>query len=400
MGAVLGTIGTGLSAVSPIANPLLQHYETNRQMHFQSDESAINRDWQTVEAEKARQFSAEQLQKQMDYNSPVYQANELRKAGLNPVIGMSNGSAVASVSGGSSAPVASPVQGVSPIQGQPVDLGIPQAVQSMGAFLKSIADAKKTGVETDYLEQTFYDAVAKFHSEQTLRTLEVASKEMDNYIKHRVKDARIEQAWQELEEVGTRVLMNQASAHETYSRADLDKALERMNDALARYHGENSVYLKLHVDNFVRDFDSMLRLRDSEIAKNRSSAKESSSNAEHLDIWNKIHSDKRFQHSIISQAVTAGQQAIDANKMTKQQVQHMNYMIEQAAYANDMKEFTYWSGQIQSYMQSVGQAASAFYGAGALRELIKLRKAGITSNPIESGRGYYLDNDGLLFKRP
>ena len=109
-----------------LINTVFGYYqnERNRERNIdaQNEASQTNRDWQTVEAEKARQFSADQQQKAMDYNSPVYQANELKKAGINPVLAMSGGSGVASVSGGSSSPSASPVSGLSPVQGQPVGL--------------------------------------------------------------------------------------------------------------------------------------------------------------------------------------------------------------------------------------------------------------------------------------
>ena len=73
-----------------LVNSVVGYYqnERNRERNIdaQNEAAQTNRDWQTVEAEKARQFSAEQQQKAMDFNSPVYQANELAKTGLIPAL--------------------------------------------------------------------------------------------------------------------------------------------------------------------------------------------------------------------------------------------------------------------------------------------------------------------------
>ena len=368
MGATIGAIGGGL------VNTLFGFYqnERNRERNIdaQNEAAQTNRDWQTVEAEKARQFSAEQQQKAMDYNSPVYQANEFKKAGINPVLALQGGSGVASVNGGSSSPSASPVSGLSPVQGQPVGLNIPEAVQSMGAFLKSIADAKKSGIETDYMEQTFFDAVSKFHNEQTLSTLEVASKEMDNYIKNRVKDAKVQQAWEELDEVGTRVVLNQASANESFSRSDLNKAMERMNDALARYHGENALYLKLQVQNFYRDFESLLNLRASEVKRNRTQADVNTSIKKLNDFQSEVN--RNMQGAIEGSLFDSWQNLVKEGKILNWQIDAARSAAQIAGVQASHAEVLFWKDFITDIFDS---GFSAFLGYKNAKSWDRLSKS-------------------------
>lgn len=375
MGATIGAIGGGL------VNSVFGYYqnERNRERNIdaQNEAAQTNRDWQTVEAEKARQFSADQQQKAMDYNSPVYQVNEFSKAGINPVLAMSGGSGVGSVSGGSAAPSASPVSGLSPVQGQPVGLHIPETVQSVGAFLKSIADAKKSGIETDYLEETFFDAVSKFHNEQTLSTLEVASKEMDNYIKHRVKDAKVQQAWEELDEVGTRVVMNQASASESFSRSDLNKAMERMNDALANYHGENAMYLKLQVQNFYRDFESMLKLRESEAKRNRTQADVNSSIKKLNDFQSEVN--RNMQGAIEGSLFDSWQNLVKEGKILDWQIDAARSAAQIAGVQASHAEVLFWKDFITDVFDSGFNAFLGYKNSKSWENLSKASRDRVAS---------------------
>lgn len=268
MGSALGALFVG----SKVAEPLIQHYETNRQMNFQSEENSINRDWQTVEAEKARQFSAQQLQKEMDYNSPVYQANELSKAGINPVIAMSGGKGVASVSGGSSAPVASPVGGVSPVQAQPIDLQIPQLMNGVGSMFKNLAEAKQLGVNTDILTKS-----AEYLIKNNMLTAE--QKELGNsllainrYIEDEVKDAKISRAWDESKKAMYDAVISSNEADRGNLISRVLESQEALNNALSCYHGNNAELVALEVANFSKKLNAYLALAGAQADEARAGA--------------------------------------------------------------------------------------------------------------------------------
>lgn len=297
MGSVAGAItGAAIaSGVSGVASNILGVNQNNRMMNFQSEENALNRAWQTAEAEKARQFNTSEriasqdwqkgmMDLQNAYNSPVAMAKRYRDAGLNPNLAMTGATTQnISASPGSSSPASSPmpsqVSGLSPVSFQPAHLNIAEMVNSLGNFQKSIAEAEKSGMDTKLAKATFDDAVNKFHDEANLTNLELAAKEMDNFVLSSTKDAKIKYAWEQLKEIGSKIALNEASGKELNARTDLDYAMKRMNDALAGYHGENAEYMRLKVSTFMRDFNSMLSVRESEKARNYGVAENERANA-------------------------------------------------------------------------------------------------------------------------
>lgn len=77
------------------------------QRQFESDEAALNRLFQQTSAEKAMKFEADQAQNQMDFqremSNTAYQraVEDLRKAGLNPILAYSNSASSPSGASGS-----------------------------------------------------------------------------------------------------------------------------------------------------------------------------------------------------------------------------------------------------------------------------------------------------------
>ena len=180
----------------------------NKQLRAQSQENQINRDWQTQEAEKARQFEAGQVQQQNAftreqagiqqqynmqsmkqqayYNSPLYQRQMLQAAGINPQVyfgQQSSFSGSSPISGGTpgtpspgSAPGVGSVQGLSPVGFQPTDLKVPELMSSFGSLMSGLANAKKSGVETTFLEESLEarvkEAIAKGDMAETAKVLQ------------------------------------------------------------------------------------------------------------------------------------------------------------------------------------------------------------------------------------
>lgn len=268
MGSVLGAI----PVAATVANPIIQHYETTRQMKFQEEQNSINRDWQTVEAEKARQFSAEQQQKAMDYNSPVYQANELTKAGINPVLAMQGGHGIASISGGSAAPMASPVGGVSPVQSQPIDLQIPQLMNGLGSMFKNLAEAKQLGINTDILTRSAEYLIK--NNMLTAQQKEIGNSllAIDKYIAEKVKDAKVTRIWDESKKAlfDAVISSNEADRGNLISR--VLESQERFNNALSKYHGSNTDLINLEVANFDKKLRAYINLSNAQAKQALSTA--------------------------------------------------------------------------------------------------------------------------------
>ena len=100
-GAAVG-LGIG-AAVAGIANSVISSSSSSSnvssQLGAQRDENALNRDWQTAEAEKARQYNTGErlatqqyqsglIDKMNSYNSPENQAALYRAANINPNIAL------------------------------------------------------------------------------------------------------------------------------------------------------------------------------------------------------------------------------------------------------------------------------------------------------------------------
>lgn len=157
------------------------------QINAQKQENALDRDWNTSEAEKARDFQYDELmmqqefqnaqrlasqeyqsdewQRQFDvqneYNTPTAQASRLRSAGINPQIAMGGdaakvvtGSSVSAPSGSApSVPSPAAAQGVHGLSSVPFHPGtnLAQDLSQLAQATKSFGDAYKAGVEGDYL---------------------------------------------------------------------------------------------------------------------------------------------------------------------------------------------------------------------------------------------------------
>lgn len=153
------------------------------QIKAQKDENALDRDWNTAEAEKARAFDMEKLANeqafanqqrlasqeyqseewtrqfnmQNEYNDPLAQAERLRRAGINPQIAMSGdaakvvtGSSVSAPSGSSPSPASSPMasgrHGLSPVPFSP-GTNIAQDLSQVAGALDSFGKAVGQGLE-------------------------------------------------------------------------------------------------------------------------------------------------------------------------------------------------------------------------------------------------------------
>lgn len=147
----------------------------NRKMQRESQK------WQTSEREASQEYntserlSSQEFQDQQrvaqnqyaediynQYQSPLAMVEQYKAAGLNPRLAMEDGSAGSiSASSGSSGGAPSGSH-VSPASVSPPYMGAQGYVQSFSALaqgLKSLAEAKKAGMETNYGEQQFKEAI-------------------------------------------------------------------------------------------------------------------------------------------------------------------------------------------------------------------------------------------------
>ena len=150
-GAAGGLVSSFSSMLSGTCSAQQSGANVAMQLGAQKVENAINRDWSTAEAEKARQYNTSEreaaqqygidvMNKQNEYNSPAAQAERLRAAGVNPVLAMTgnvqNVSANSQPSTPQSSPMPSGVSGLSPVSVQPANLQIGQLMNGVGSMMK------------------------------------------------------------------------------------------------------------------------------------------------------------------------------------------------------------------------------------------------------------------------
>lgn len=189
----LGLSGLITGASGTVAG-LWQNYQNNKMMQKQMDYNTKEREasqayntsereasqaYQTSEREAQNKYSEEMYNK---YSSPQAMVDQYKKAGLNPRLAANGEGLGTSVSGGSS--------GGAPSGAAPSGTHINPPYQNMSAMsdsfasmakgLTSIAEAKKAGVETDFLEDTYKSRIAQVLKNEALQDLEIEAKALGN----------------------------------------------------------------------------------------------------------------------------------------------------------------------------------------------------------------------------
>lgn len=311
LGEVADVLGVGASIYNSERNINLQKENVDKQLAAQKEENSINRDWQTNEAEKARQFNTserlgsqehqvnmlgleQQNAKEMaavnaKYNSPQYQSQELMKAGINPQVyfggssssfgGSSQGSPTApSVPSGHPSPMVSGITGLNPIGFQPADLHIPQLISSLAEFSNSRINKSKMPAE---IKKILSD-VKLNESDARLRDQYRKKEEILTEIEKSSLPAKISKAFFEAGVLmEQRNLLIEQQKTEEANRLEL-KAREMLHNATSKLHGEQAFYAQLMNNRFDEIYELDKKLKLSVIADNQASAAEHNASASAL----------------------------------------------------------------------------------------------------------------------
>lgn len=291
-------------AVSTVTSMLGGFYGTkasqenvSHQLSVQKSENALNRDWQTLEAEKARQFEAGQvlqqnqfqqglqaqqqqynlqsMQKQAEYNSPGYMRQQLSQAGINPQVYFGNHasfSGSSAVSGGSpSAPAPAKgvmpgsVQGISPVGFQPSFLNPYELMSGVGNLLEGLANAKKAGVETTFLERSLESRIQKALSEGNMAKQQELLSELDVAFKRANFGTALNTVFAQYKKVLSEIDLNSEKKLTEIEEQKLKRATAAMNNSIQALNDEEKRKLGITISY-------LPRLLESEILSNRGSA--------------------------------------------------------------------------------------------------------------------------------
>lgn len=274
-GAAIGGIGNIISSIfgSSSQNAALnaQWKMMQNSMNWQHNERLDTQSFNSQEAEKQRQWQQQMVAQQNAYNSLEQQVKRAQAAGVNPFSVVSGGgttSAASAPSGSSASSSGWPSVSWAPAY-QAQALGArAQMINSVFGSLKSIAssfkdikDARKSGVETSYLEQSMNDALKKLREEAYGAELANSINNVVLKYKDRLGHAQVDKLREEID------LMQQEGFNK---EQEYRESVARVVGILAKAGVDKTTRQMLERD-FMYYFD---RRKESEIQLNRAKTSE------------------------------------------------------------------------------------------------------------------------------
>lgn len=384
-----GAFNSVLGLFSQESQSGLQNMSIQAQKNMMKENNAF----QSSENEKARNFTKQMYEQQLadtqswnDFSSIVQRA---MKAGISP-----------SAIFGSGAPqqlggIMPPTVGHSAVpSGSYGDVINPpnrsaEAFSSIASALASLSQAAKTGVETGHLGSLMSAQMKNYLSQASLNDVRSSSEQFELSLRKiygsKLYDSELGKNYSQMVNAYHQAMLFAEQGKTEESKRELNLAERLYKDSLRASTDAQAEKTRLETSWYPAYMRAYIGNLNASSEESRASAAEHNASAEQVQIFNKIYSDKRYAHSLITEAVERGRQAVGQTKITKSQAEQMTYMVEQAAYANDMKEFTFWSNQINQFVGTLGDAATSIYGAGALKALTQLRQGQLQSPPPVRG---------------
>lgn len=381
----IGTIAGGVSALGS----LFGKSPEDKAMEL----AKLQHQWDVEENQKNRDFQRDEWTRQFDainaYNDPSAAKERNIKAGLNASALMNgSGTNIGQSSASPSAP--SGAHGLNPLPDVVSQVGF-QSRESLMKRLQILGDMAKTSnllPETKAkLSAEIQDTLADERFKSVRADSEKFMLELSRFFDPIMKRAGVAQAFKNLALTDAETRLAVANG-EVANEEKLNKAEERLLTIAKRNLSQKDFEkLQLEIKWFDAEHKQAINESKSREASNYAGARQANATADQIEFFNSINNRPDVKHELVRAAKEAGKAAVNANAISERQAKQLDFMIEQAAYANDMKEFTYWSNQITGFVESAGNAVSSFYGAGALRELIKLRQIQQTPATRVSGFG-------------
>lgn len=379
----LGAIAGGVSALGSLFGSSASDDAmalAEKQHAWDVEENQKNRDFQRDEW--TRQFNAIN-----EYNDPSRTKERLTKGGLNASAMLNGqGSAIGQSTGSPSAP--SGASGLNPMPDVVSQVGF-QSKESLMKRLEMLGSLSKNSYLLPETKQKLSAEIDNILADERFTSIKADSEEfmlaLNRFFAPIMKRAGVAQAFKDLALTDAETRLAIANG-DVANEEKLNKVEERLL-TIAKRNLSQKEFERLQLEIKWYDAQRKQEIKESKSreAANYASAEESHESARNQKFWNNLQERPDVKHELLREAKERGKAAVNANKISEQQAKHMEYLVEQAVYATDMQEFTYWSNQIQQFIGVIGQAASQFYGAGALRELIKLRQVQQTAPTHVSG---------------
>lgn len=358
------TTALGVLGGTSVFNSLLGYGSSQsisaQQIAAQRQENQLNRDWQTLEAEKARAWSSQMTDKQNAWNSPQNQVKMLQQANINPAVAFGSGSGTVSAASVPAGEMPQSVQGLSPVPGQPLDLRLGE----LGQLMKNLGEAKKLGIDTKYAEASFDLNLESLLQEVNARTLSNAGLKLDNTLKKFKLPHDVKIAYEAAKKASYDALVSQQTVGYVKNQSELAKTQADLNKALETLNSDQSQLLKLDIANYNSKLNSFLKLQSAQTTEANAKAAEAGANAAVLRQEERIRSivadirqTGKYQEMETVLSELKSKQAISQQQYQSavNELKRLKYITEEYGRDHDYKER---DAIIQNLMRIIGLSTS------------------------------------------
>ena len=400
-----GDIVSGLGGfVSGTYGSQLQQENVNHQLSVQQKENQLNRDWQTEQAEIARQWQAGQTQQQNQFqtelaaqqqkynlqsmqqqarlNSPVYQRQQLEAAGINPQVYFGDkasfGGSSAVAGGAPSAPApghgasVGSVQGISPVGFQPSFLNPVELMKGVSESLSLLGQAKKTGVETSFLEQSLESRIKQAIAEGDMAATAKALQELDFAFQKTNFDTRLKHAYAQYKETLANIDLLSEKALTEKEEQSLKRATADMNKAIQALNEEEKNKLGIVIQFLPRMLESEILANRGSAAAGFGTAANQRAQAAVNNVVAKIKSEEfKFTNETLRYQLNT---LANENYISSKQREIIDAAAATAQYENDHQALLFWKNFICDILQTGVGAFATYRNSAAFLNLSKSSK--------------------------
>lgn len=271
--AIFGLLGGLFSGMS---NAIMAE-ETNRQnRQLVKETNELNYKINQENNAFNRNLAIEMFNLENKYNNPAAQMSRLQNAGINPFVAAGQ---VGNVEGRvDTVPAQNPIPMQAP-QNMPVRLDFAENFAGIAQGLAAIAQAKKSGIETSYLEKTFDDMAASLKNEVQLKSLDVQQKTWDYNMSLLYGEKRIRKEIQVIQDNHEKLQQDITESDARICRMDIQNALDDIERKLKGTEFEKFQLIRPWISKIAeQDYNNKVKegeVLDTQADANRASARAS-----------------------------------------------------------------------------------------------------------------------------